>query len=338
MGKPGHSTWHHSGADGSPYPKEECPICKSCTDGVVYHARNEVFWRKDGTSFFVDYTVTPIMEGVTVAGAVLTFKDISKIIKMEEQLKETADKLARSNMDLQYRVSQVEIANKELESFSYSVSHDLRAPIRHIDGYVEMLQKNASLALDEKSLRYLNTISESAKRMGLLIDDLLTFSRIGRVEMQKNQFNLGPIVEEVMQDLQPEMKRREIAWEVGPLPDVYGDRSLMKLVFQNLIGNAIKFTTPRSQARIEIATAYDKEDETVVFVRDNGVGFDMKYVDKLFGVFQRLHSADQFEGTGIGLANVQRIIHRHGGRTWAEGSVDKGATFYISIPKSIKGE
>jgi light-regulated signal transduction histidine kinase (bacteriophytochrome) len=192
--------------------------------------------------------------------------------------------------------------------------------------------------LDEKSLRYLKTISESAKRMGLLIDDLLTFSRIGRVEMRKTLFNLQAVVEEVLEDLRPEMKNCEITWRIWTLPDVYGDRSLIKLVFQNLIANAIKFTSSREQAIIEIGTTSGKDDETVIFVRDNGVGFDMKYVDKMFGVFQRLHAAGQFEGTGIGLANVQRIIHRHGGKTWAEGAVDKGATFYFSIPKSMKGE
>jgi PAS domain S-box-containing protein len=338
IGKPGHNTWHHSGADGSPYALEKCPICRSLTGGVAYHTRDEVFWRKDGTSFPVSYVVTPALEDKKLVGAVVTFKDISEIVKIEEELKETADKLSRSNTELQYHISQVETANKELESFSYSVSHDLRAPLRHIGGYVDLLQKNASSVLDPKSLRYLTTISESAKRMGLLIDDLLTFSRIGRVEMQKSEFRLVPLIEEVLDDLRPEMKGRQITWEIGALPNVYGDRSLIKLVFQNLIGNAIKFTSPRAQAKIEIGAAYGKEDETVVFVRDNGVGFDMKYSDKLFGVFQRLHGAGQFEGTGIGLANVQRIIHRHGGETWADGAIDKGATFFFSIPKLTKGE
>ena len=258
---------------------------------------------------------------------------------LEQTLKEIAERkraeaeIKALNKDLEFHVIQLESANKELESFSYSVSHDLRAPLRHISGYVELLLKNASSALDEKSLRYLTTISESAKRMGLLIDDLLTFSRIGRVEMQKTVFSLEQLVEEVVGDLEHETNGREIVWERGPLPDVYGDRSLMKLVFLNLIANAIKFTAPRKQAKIQIGTASGGDDETVVFVRDNGVGFNMKYADKLFGVFQRLHAADQCEGTGIGLANVQRIIHRHGGKTWAEGEVDEGATFYVSIPK-----
>ena len=262
---------------------------------------------------------------------------------LEQTLKEIAERkraeaeIKALNKDLEFHVIQLESANKELESFSYSVSHDLRAPLRHISGYVELLLKNASSALDEKSLRYLTTISESAKRMGLLIDDLLTFSRIGRVEMQKTVFSLEQLVEEVVGDLEHETNGREIVWERGPLPDVYGDRSLMKLVFLNLIANAIKFTAPRKQAKIQIGTASGGDDETVVFVRDNGVGFNMKYADKLFGVFQRLHAADQFEGTGIGLANVQRIIHRHGGKTWAEGEVDGGAAFYVSIPKDNQG-
>lgn len=333
IGKPSHRTWHHSAADGSPYPIEECPICKSCLDGVACRVRNEVFWRKDGTSFFVDYTVNPMMEGEKLVGVVVTFKDISKVIKMEEQLKKTADELARSNEDLQYHIRQVESSNKELEAFSYSVSHDLRAPLRHIAGYAELLQKSASSALDEKSIRYLSTISGSANRMGLLIDDLLTFSRIGRIELQKAEFNLGPLIEEILRELLPEAGNRKISWNIGPLPDVHCDRLLMKLVFQNLLSNAIKFTSLRPHAVIEIGTVSGKEGETVIFVRDNGVGFDMKYVDKLFGVFQRLHPAGKFEGTGIGLANVHRIILRHGGKTWAESSVDNGATFYVSIPK-----
>jgi light-regulated signal transduction histidine kinase (bacteriophytochrome) len=288
--------------------------------------------------------IITILFSSTVATIAVNFVLRNRQLLLQRTLKENVERkkaeaeVKNLNKDLEYHVREVETANKELESFSYSVSHDLRAPLRHIGGYVELLQKNASSVLDEKSLRYLNTISESVKYMGFLIDDLLTFSRIGRVEMQKTVFSLEAVVEEGLKDLEPEMKGREITWGISPLPDVYGDRFLIKLVFQNLIANAIKFSSPRAQAKIEIGTTPGKDDEIVVFVRDNGVGFDMRYVDKLFGVFQRLHSSGQFEGTGIGLANVQRIIHRHGGKTWAEGSVDKGATFYVSIPKLIKGE
>ena len=259
-----------------------------------------------------------------------TLKEIAERIRAEEEI-------TKLNKELKNNVTQLEAANNELESFSYSVSHDLRAPLRHIIGYVELLQKNASQVLDSKSLHYLTTISESAKRMGILIDDLLTFSRIGRIEMQKTKFSLDQMVREVLGDLEHEMNGRRIKLEIKPLPDILGDRSLMKLVFLNMIANAIKFTSPLEEAMIEIGTDADNETETVVFVRDNGVGFDMKYADKLFGVFQRLHSSGQFEGTGIGLANVQRIIHRHGGKAWAEGSVNGGATFYVSIPKTING-
>lgn len=256
-----------------------------------------------------------------------------QIVKEVVQRRKADAEIKMLNEDLERHITQIEAANKELEAFSYSVSHDLRAPLRHVVGYVELLQKNSGTALDEKSRRYLMTIADSAKRMGNLIDDLLTFSRIGRMEMQKTTFSLEQLAYEVLKDLSQETGGREIEWRIRPLPDIYGDRSLMRLVFINIIANAIKFTSPRQKAIIEIGTAPAGENETAVFIKDNGVGFNMKYADKLFGVFQRLHSAGEFEGTGIGLANVQRIIHRHGGRTWAEGVVDGGATFYFSIPE-----
>jgi light-regulated signal transduction histidine kinase (bacteriophytochrome) len=176
-------------------------------------------------------------------------------------------------------------------------------------------------------------ILDSAKRMGNLIDDLLAFSRIGRAETQKTLFNLTQLVKEALTEVRQDIEGRNIAWKIGTLPDFYGDRSMLRLVLVNLLSNAIKFTRTRPQAEIEIGSANGNGDELIVFVRDNGVGFDMKYVNKLFGVFQRLHQAHEFEGTGIGLATVQRIIHRHGGRVWAEGVIDSGATFYFSAPR-----
>jgi light-regulated signal transduction histidine kinase (bacteriophytochrome) len=224
------------------------------------------------------------------------------------------------------------MVNKELEAFSYSVSHDLRAPLRHIDGFTDLLKKQAAAQLDEKAVRYLNTISESAKRMGCLIDDLLMFSRVGRDDMCKIPVDTNQLVQEVLADLRPDTEHRDIAWTIASLPPVAADRPMLRQVFANLIGNAVKYTRRREHATIEIG-CYGSHEESVIFVRDNGAGFDMQYVNKLFGVFQRLHSAAEFEGTGIGLANVRRIMTRHGGRVWAEGAVGQGAAFYVSLPK-----
>jgi signal transduction histidine kinase len=238
------------------------------------------------------------------------------------------------NEELARRSDELQAINKELEAFAYSVSHDLRAPIRHISGFAELLKKNAASVLNEKSQRHMAMILESAKRMGNLIDDLLAFSRIGRAETHKTMVSLQQLVQEALSELAQETEGRSINWKVGTLPACYGDRSMLRLAFVNLISNAVKFTGTRPQAEIEIGSTNHKPDQIVVFIRDNGVGFDMKYVSKLFGVFQRLHAPEAFEGTGIGLATVQRIVHRHGGRTWAEGALDKGATFYFSLSKS----
>ena len=255
-----------------------------------------------------------------------TNNDITERKRWEQEIQSLNQELAK-------RSTELEAINKELEAFAYSVSHDLRAPLRHMAGYTELLQKKASSALDQKSSHYITMMLESAKRMGNLIDDLLSFSRIGRAEAQKTLVSLAQLVREALTEVRQDTEGRNIAWKIGPLPDFYGDRSMLRLVLVNLISNALKFTRTRPQAEIEIGCAHGGGDELIIFVRDNGVGFDMKYVHKLFGVFQRLHPSDAFEGTGIGLATVQRIIHRHGGKVWAEGLVDRGATFYFSAPK-----
>jgi PAS domain S-box-containing protein len=238
------------------------------------------------------------------------------------------------NEELGRRTAELESINKELEAFAYSISHDLRAPLRHMAGYTELLRKNAASILSEKSQRYVTIIMESAQRMGNLIDDLLAFSRIGRTETHNALVSLDQLVQEALTEVQPETEGRKIVWSIGALPVWYGDRSMLRLALVNLISNAVKFTRTRAQAEIEIGCTDQKQNQVGVFVRDNGVGFDMRYVNKLFGVFQRLHPHEAFEGTGIGLATVQRIVHRHGGRVWAEGLVDHGATFYFSLSKS----
>ena len=255
-----------------------------------------------------------------------TNNDITERKRREEEIQGLNQELAKRSADL-------ESINKELEAFAYSISHDLRAPLRHMAGYTELLQKKASSVVDEKSNGYMAMILESAKRMGNLIDDLLAFSRIGRAETQKTHVSLAQLVKEALAEVWQDTEGRNIVWKIGALPDFYGDRSMLRLVLVNLISNAIKFTRTRPQAEIEIGCSEGNGNDFVVFVRDNGVGFDMKYVNKLFGVFQRLHQSDEFEGTGIGLATVQRIIHRHGGKVWAQGAVDGGATFYFSTPK-----
>jgi light-regulated signal transduction histidine kinase (bacteriophytochrome) len=254
-------------------------------------------------------------------------------VEVEERV-QREDEIRHLNQELVKRAAELEATNKELESFSYSVSHDLRAPLRHVVGYSELLQKHASSSLDDKSRGYIQTILESGKRMGRLIDDLLAFSRIGRAETEQAAVDLQRLVKEVIAELGQEARGRDIAWKIGALPVCNGDRSMLRLVVVNLISNAVKFTRMRRPAEIEIGCVDRNRNEVEVFVRDNGAGFDMQYVNKLFGVFQRLHLAEEFEGTGIGLATVQRIIHRHGGKVRADGKVDHGATFYFSLPNA----
>jgi signal transduction histidine kinase len=246
--------------------------------------------------------------------------------ELEMKVNERTAELVKMNDDLQ-------AVNRELEAFTYSVSHDLRAPLRHIAGFAELLQQNSDSVLDDKGRHQITKILDAANRMDNLVDDLLAFSRIGRAETKKTTVNIEQLVESVVAEIAPDTQGRNIAWRIGTLPMCYGDPSLLRLVFSNLISNAVKFTRSREQAQIEIGLLDDTPEEVIIFVRDNGVGFDMKYKDKLFGVFQRLHSHEAFEGTGIGLATVQRIVHRHCGRVWAEASIDHGATFYVALPK-----
>ncbi len=246
--------------------------------------------------------------------------------------KQAEEQIMALNEQLKHQVAKLDAANKELEAFSYSVSHDLRAPLRHMSGFMKLLQKRLGDYPDVATRDYMDAISEASKKMDTLIDDLLAFSRIVRVEMRKKKVSFNTLVKAAIGDIQSETKARDIIWDIDELPDVYGDQSLLSLVFANLISNEVKYTSTRPRAEIKIGYKEEK-DEIIFFVKDNGVGFDMKYVDRLFGVFQRLHTQNEFEGNGIGLANVQRIIARHSGRVWAEGAVGQGASFYFTLPK-----
>jgi len=255
------------------------------------------------------------------------------LLESELLLRRNEEDINRLNRKLENELRKLQEANREMEAFTYSVSHDLRAPLRHMSGFVELLERRDISGLDEKSRHYLDVISEASKKMGCLIDDLLTFSRMGRAEMMKSRVDLQQLTREVIEEiswgLPPE---KPVQWDIRDLPFVTGDPAMLRLVLVNLISNAVKFSCQAETPLIEVGELPPEGDSHVLYVRDNGAGFDMKYVDKLFGLFQRLHSTEEYEGTGVGLANVRRIIGRHGGLTWAEGELDKGATFYFTLP------
>ena len=291
--------------------------------------------RSDGSKYWANVVITALRDS---EGKISAF---SKVIRDITDRRQAREEIRKLNAELEDRVfqrtMQLEAANKELEAFSYSVSHDLRAPLRHIDGFAEMLCRTAGPTLAEENQEILKVISDSAKQMGQLIDDLLTFSQMGRSELKLIPIGMPAFVEQIIQELTPEARSRKVVWKVGRLPTVHADPITFRQVMVNLLCNALKYSSKRPESRVEIG-AKDSGSEITFFVRDNGVGFDPRYAAKLFGVFQRLHSASDFQGTGIGLAIVRRIIARHGGKTWAEGALDEGATFYFSLPKLTRGK
>ncbi len=268
--------------------------------------------RKDGSEFPVQISLSPVEtdEGVLVTAAV---RDDTLRTRTARELK---------------------AVNDELEAFTYSVSHDLRAPIRQIDGFARLLDEECGEGLDAKARHYLDRIQEGARNMGQLVDDLLSLSRIGQQALRPVRASLDALVADVVEELAADTADRRITWGVGPLPEVICDPGLVTIALRNLISNAVKYTRPREVAEIDVQ--HDPERRAIV-VRDNGVGFDMRYADKLFGVFQRLHRAEEFEGQGVGLATVQRIVHKHGGDIWAEARPDEGAAFYFTLPTSAPG-
>jgi PAS domain S-box-containing protein len=302
----------------------------------MYHTiANGQVWRdeicnraKDGSIYWVDTTVVPFLDAAGKPRQYVAIRaDITERKLAEMEIRQLTDQL---EVRVKERTVQLEEANKELEAFAYSVAHDLRAPLRHISGFSKILVEDFNSTLDPEAQRYLQRIQEGAGKMGQLVDELLGLSRLGRQSLNLQAAGLNSIVAEVISMLQPEVEGRQIEWKIADLPFVECDPSMMKQVFQNLVSNALKYSRPRSPAVIEIGEVR-KDGEAAIFVRDNGVGFNMKYSDKLFGVFQRLHRAEDFEGTGVGLATVQRIIKKHQGRIWAEAELDRGATFYFTV-------
>lgn len=296
------------------------------------------------------YITRPVLALVRTATSVSIHRDYSaRAVRYgNDELGELTDvfnammaQIENFNASLEKRViertAELQTANKALDSYSYTVSHDLRAPLRHIQGFGQLLRREADGAecqLSDKAAHFLDTILKASADMGHLVDDLLTFSRMGRAELRTGTFALDDLVKEVIAEM--EVEGRTIEWVVGPLPFVVGDKAMIALVLRNLIGNAVKYSRKRALARIEINTTGEEKGRAIVAIKDNGAGFDQRYADKLFGVFQRLHRADEFEGTGIGLATVQQIITRHGGRAWGVGEVDKGATFSFTIETVAK--
>lgn len=318
IGKPQHPLIHHSKRDGSPYPLEACSIHASLKEGKYIKMDDEIFWRKDGSFFDVELISRPIIEKKQVKGAVVTFNDITERKKLENELLKRREELAASN--------------KELENFSHSVSHDLRAPLKQIIGFIQLIEEDASIKASEESKKYFNYIVSSAEQMERLIDDLLAYSRLTRISIKKRAVSLAALVDNIQQQLKEEYPNRSIQWDISPLPTVVTDRTLVYTVLLNLISNALKFTQHEPVGIIEIGCE-ETEEEWIFSVRDNGVGFDPKHREKLFQMFQRLHSESEFGGSGIGLANVARAIARLGGRVWAESGTNKGASFYFTLPK-----
>jgi PAS domain S-box-containing protein len=309
VGRHSHTIWHYKKKDGSPYPAEECPIYTAYKDGKVRHVSDEVFWRKDGTAFPVEYTSTPIMEDEKIVGAVVTFRDVTELRKM-------AEALARSNADLQ--------------QFAYSASHDLQEPLRVVAGFVNLLAKRYKGKIDKKADEFIEYAIEGTKSMQALIKDLLDYSQVGTAVRSFEPTDCSSAVDKAVFNLQAAIRESGAIITYDNLPSVTADSSQLIRLFQNLIGNAIKFRS-KEAPKIQIS-ASRLENEWVFSVKDNGIGIDPKFANRIFVTFQRLHGRKEYPGSGIGLATCKKIVERHGGRIWVESEPEKGSVFYFTIP------
>jgi PAS domain S-box-containing protein len=363
MGKNMHKLIHHTKPDGTRCRLEECRIYKAFREGIGIHSADEIFWRSDDTGFPAEYFSFPIRQKGIITGSVVTFWDITerkkaekeliqfkneleeKVILRTAELDEKVKKLDRNQKAMLYMVEdlnsitselknerrKLEAANKELEAFTYSVSHDLRAPLRAINGFSKFLEEDYAGKLDEEGKRFLGTIRENAAKMDQLISDLLNLSRVSRASINLSEIDMEKLVRAVYNDTASMEEHNTFQFIVRTMPMVNCDSNLMKQVWQNLIGNALKYSSKSKTKKIEIGAAKNNN-EITYFIKDQGTGFNNNYRHKLFGVFQRLHHDHEFEGTGVGLAIVQRIVQLHGGQVWAEGEENKGAAFYFSLP------
>ena len=317
-----------------PFPTDQLPLARAMQGESC---KAEMIVRKPGTaeSTWIEVTAHPLKdENGKIVGGVAAIHDITERTVSEMKIRKLNDELESR---VRQRTAQLEETNKELESFTYSVAHDLRAPLRHISGFTQILVEDFSPSLDPALQEYLARIQQGTRRMGLLVDELLNLARVGRKTVVLQSTDLTVMSKRIIENFKPTYEERHVQWTVQDLPLAECDAALMKQVLQNLISNAIKYTRNREKAVIEVGHAMF-EDRPAIFVRDNGVGFNMKYAGKLFGIFQRLHSNEDFEGTGVGLATVQRIIQKHGGRVWAEAEPNHGATFYFSLPGLKTGQ
>jgi PAS domain S-box-containing protein len=328
LGRNMHEIMHHTYPDGRPYPKEKCHVRLATLAGESSHVDTEVHWRSNGTSYPVEYWSHPIQRNDEIIGTVVTCVDITERVKTENELKLYRDELEQRVAE---RTARLTAVNRELESFSYSVSHDLRSPLRAIDGFSQALLDEYHDVLDIDGQHYLERVRNAAQRMGSLIDDMLNLSRVTRSEIKHEIVDLTALGWQVIDELQKREPQRKVEINIMPKINVKGDQSLLHIVLENLLGNAWKYTGEKKSASIEFGTEI-LDNETVFYIQDNGIGFDMDYANKLFIPFQRLHSAEKFPGTGIGLATVARIIERHSGRIWADASPNLGARFRFTLP------